>query len=865
MPQAGFDRDEARIWLEQLHGDSEGFIQICSVGNFAGATVDLSNSDWTSKALHYIENLHNSGTQGIYLRATTIGRRLEKGERGGVKDTKTFPGFWADIDLKGPGHKHEVCTTECTKTHRHKTLDLPETEAEARRVLETSGLPEPTLWIHSGGGLYPWWLLDKPLAIDADNLEGIQKLSEMWQRVIGATFERHGLEYGTGVHDLARVLRIPGTVNRKTDQDRPCRILEGNSGRMYSIQELDEVLAPLGRALEPEQLPIPVAPRPSVAGSGTSPLDDFEARTDWADILIPFGWTFDKQMGQTRYWVRPGKDRRDGHSATTGHAADRDRMWVFSTDVLELEAQKEHTKQYVYAAYNHAGDMSAAAKSLRDKGYGSPVMVTMDAIEPAPFITDQVQMPPGHEVVIVAPEQVQVPRLDAYPHTDRGNAQRLLAMFPGRFRYCNDRRKWAVWDGRRWDFKFDSDMIKSWVGQMSEYMAKQADDLGEEGKALMKWARQTGNDSRQNSAVAQLRTMVPSMSTDYDVESRYLNIHNGILNLDTGELLPHDQKYMLTKMFGASYRPEATAPRWRQFLEEVLPDEATRDFIQRMAGYSLLGKPNRRAMALLSGPPGTGKSKFVEALTKVFGEYGGTAAASLLRAKKGDNTSTLELHALRGKRFVATSESAEDAKLDEELIKRLSGQDSVTSRGHYEELQSWDPQAVMWMATNHNPRINPDDPAAWGRVKVIEFDQRFEGSTGEDPELLDKLLAEADGILNWLLEGLAKFREQGVEAPQAVKDAGEKYRTENDTALQFMEIALDQEQIVLTKGAEITKQMLYERYKAWCGENFRPLGHIKFNKRVKAQGYEDTKRGGQVYWLDMTINPMSGLLGHMSG
>jgi putative DNA primase/helicase len=880
MTQVGFDGDVVRIWLEQLHGDSAGHLHICSTGNFAGATVDMSTSDWATRATYYVESLDKSGTQGIYVRATTLRDKLRPGqrERGGADHSLSLPGLWADIDLKGPGHKHEVCPDDCPKGHRHVTLDLPVTEEDARKIIAHSGLPDPTLWVHSGGGLYPWWFLDQPQHLTgSDVLEAAKVLSERWQRIIGAAAKELGFEYGTEVYDLSRVLRIPGTVNRKAGGQVMCRILENNSGIKYSIHELDETANRLFMAL-PEaprhEIPAIPAPRATTPGSGTSPLDDFEARTDWYEILIPLGWQFDHQQGQTRYWVRPDKDRRDGHSATTGHEADRDRMYVFSTGIPELQAQVCHTKQYVYAAYHHAGSMSDAARALKDKGFGSPRMVTMD-VEPvvlAPFMQVETQhvQPNGHQSTDqpVVPQQIQVPDLTMYEHSDLGNGERMRDMFGHKFRYVSDRKRWAAWDGTHWEFLHDTDRVKEAVGDMSKAMKRQAATQGEEGLKLLKWATTSGSDAKQNAAVAQLRVRrgVSVNSDVFDGDYRYLNIRNGILNLDTGELLNHDPKYMLSKTFGASYVPGAEAPRWRQFLEEVLPDEETRNFVQRMAGYSLLGKPNRRAMALLAGEPGTGKSKFVETLTHVFGDYGDTAAASLLRAKKGDNTSTVELHALRGKRFIATSEAAEDAKLDEELIKRLTGQDSVTSRGLYEMPQSWNPQAVIWMATNHKPKINPDDPAAWGRVKVVEFKQRFEGTDGQDHEILDKLLAEADGILNWLLEGLALFRADGVEAPQSVQDAGERYRTENDTALQFLEVSRSEEVLFESSGAELIKSHLYQRYQTWCERNkFPPLGQIKFNKRVKGTGVTEFKRGGQMYWSGLALGAESGFLGHMSG
>lgn len=361
--RVGLDLAAAEQWLFVLHGDSPGLVSICSTGDWRGMSFDLADANGGPAALDYIQQLDAVGREGIYLRATTVRQAPAQG-RGKVSDSLSLPGFWADLDIAGPGHAEQ---------------NLPRDEAEAFAIIRESGLPQPTLWIHSGGGLYPWWLLDRPLVI-GNNLAELQAMSEAWQRVIGASADRMGLKYGTGVHDLARVLRIPGTVNRKAGLERPCRMSE-QDGRPYTFEELRDGLAH-AVSLIPTPEPRP-APRP-VASSGNghgdiSPFDDFEAKTDWADILEPAGWTLSHQIGRARYWCRPGKDRRDGHSASTGLDARRDRLFVFSTSVPELGAQECHTKQYAYAAFNHGGDLKAAARDLLAQGFGSrmvtPVVV----------------------------------------------------------------------------------------------------------------------------------------------------------------------------------------------------------------------------------------------------------------------------------------------------------------------------------------------------------------------------------------------------------------------------------------------------------------------------------------------------------
>ncbi|WAC67470.1 bifunctional DNA primase/polymerase [Agrococcus sp. SL85] len=122
---------------------------------------------------------------------------------------------------------------------------------------------------------------------------------------------------------------------------------------------------------QPEQ-PAP-APRPASTadrqGSGDrlKPGDDYEARTDWADILEPHGWTLVYTQGRTRYWRRPGKNI--GISATTGHAEDRDRLYVF-TSSTEFQTETPYTKFGAYAVLDHHGDHAAAARELGRTGYG---------------------------------------------------------------------------------------------------------------------------------------------------------------------------------------------------------------------------------------------------------------------------------------------------------------------------------------------------------------------------------------------------------------------------------------------------------------------------------------------------------------
>lgn len=857
MPSSHFDIEAVRFWLNHLHGDSKGWIHICSTGDWTGRAFSLEDADGLDEAAEYVEQLNAAGREGIYLRVTTINGNIVEG-RGKDSDSWSFPGLWADIDIAGPGHK--------------TTKPLPADWPHAKEIIHEAGLPQPTLWVASGGGYYPYWLLSQPYHLDPGNTEqlsALQELSTGWQRCLGEAAERRGMFYGTQCGDLSRVLRIPGTVNRKAGLERPCEVFVGG-GSTFTMEALVEAFVKASAHLRPaddrgtyDKVPTPVA--------GTTPLDQFEAATGWEheDLLGGIGWQFHHQQGQTTYWTRSGKNKRDGHSATTGRSGDRDRLFMFSDADQHIPAGGPYTKPYVYALIHHNGDLSAAAKALAAKGFGvqSPPIALPDTLR----FDRQTSVNPPEGAWEPAAEP---PDLTWEGQDDVGNGQRMLAVYGDIFRYVSDMKKWAYYNGSRWEFLYDTDRVKLAAARMAQILKLQAEQLeaagDERAEKLKKWAKVSLSNARTEAAVANFRMLpgVAAMSHDFDKQSRYVGVQNGVLDLgepgDTPKLLPHHPRFMITKQMAASYNPEAKSETWEKFIEEVLPAPEVGDFLQRMSGYALRGKPNRRAMAIISGPPRSGKSKFIESLGHVFGDYAATASPSVLRQKRDGNGSTTDLHHLRGRRFVSTSESSESMVMDEELVKRLTGMDKVNSRGLYEAPQEWMPQFVMFMATNHHPKVNPEDAATWDRLKVIRFEQEFRGAN-DDPELLDKLIAEADGILNWLIKGLVAFQgEVGLQEPEAVTDAGTMYRRENDTVSQFIDAMVEEGNLVREEEAVISHSTLTNMYEQWCNANRvgPPIGTKKFIRRMEGMGFD---RPNPTQWSGLRHNPstmITGVGGH---
>jgi putative DNA primase/helicase len=271
-----------------------------------------------------------------------------------------------------------------------------------------------------------------------------------------------------------------------------------------------------------------------------------------------------------------------------------------------------------------------------------------------------------------------------------------------------------------------------------------------------------------------------------------------------------------------------------------------------MVGYTLTGNPVERALAILHGPGGTGKSRFVEMMNLMMGSYATTAAASLFESKKDSSGPSNDLNDLRGARLASVSELDHGVKMDEALVKRLTGLDRITSRGLYEENQTWMPACVIWLATNHLLKINPEDGAIWSRIKLITFDQEIKKLGKEDPFILDKLRAEADGIFNWMVEGLRKYQEVGLGAPESVKKAVQGYKEDQDAVIQFVAQGVEEGRIVKHQAQRLRATHSFTMYQEWCRDNHQlSLGRTRFYRRMESLGFARVKSEGYDFWVGL--------------
>src|SRR5665647_220111 len=393
---------------------------------------------------------------------------------------------------------------------------------------------------------------------------------------------------------------------------------------------------------------------------------------------------------------------------------------------------------------------------------------------------------------------------------------------------------WHSWDGRRW----------------------LEDDRGEATRAVLDVLRAALTDSLHD---RDLRADVRKCETaagvagvldlswalepfaapvaDLDADPYLLNCANGTLDLHTLTLRSHDPRDRITKVTGAAYQPEARGPTWAAFLARVLPDENVRDFLCRYVGLGLAGRVIEHLLAILTGTGRSGESVFYGAVSHALGDYATTAEPDLFMHRQNAHP-TGEMDLL-GVRWVVVSESDAGRRLAEATVKRLTGGDRIKARRMRQDFIEFTPSHTAALVTNHLPKVSGDDPALWARLRVVPFDVVIP-KPEQDTHLGDKLSLEVDAILAWAVAGWVDYRSRGLDEPDAVLRATERYQADADAIGRFIaDVCLINPHMWVGVGE------LFERWSAWSAEDgAEPIGKRTFGDAMDKRGFPAVKGTG---------------------
>lgn len=434
--------------------------------------------------------------------------------------------------------------------------------------------------------------------------------------------------------------------------------------------------------------------------------------------------------------------------------------------------------------------------------------------------------------------------------SDTGNAECLIALYGDDLRFCHTRHKWLSWDGSRWIIDEDGAALRSMIAVVGArfHACTAIEDLDQRKKAAAWCIGCEGNDKMRSALnVAGSLEAFSTTVAKYDRDPFVAAAIGATIDLRAVMHRAVSRDDFLTMHLGATYDPEATCPRWLQFLDEVFAGNAELiAFIQRAAGYCLTGDTREQCLFLCHGLGMNGKSVFLSVLMKLLGDYADNASFETFDADRR-NESSNDLAKLRGKRLVTVIETEQGKRLAEARVKAVTGQDTISCRFLYGEYFTYRPAFKIWLAMNHLPVIRGTDKGIWRRIRLIPFSQDFEDR--QDKTLETALEQELDGILQWALEGLRQWNQRGLDTPSIVNENTARYRADSDQIGRWMN-----ENCVQVSSVSMTVAQAYQNYKTWCeGTGETPVSQTKLGRTLKEKGFDQASPGNTRTWIGIGL------------
>jgi putative DNA primase/helicase len=421
---------------------------------------------------------------------------------------------------------------------------------------------------------------------------------------------------------------------------------------------------------------------------------------------------------------------------------------------------------------------------------------------------------------------------------DIGNAERIFDRFGHEIRFAPE-MGFVVFDGIRWICNADlAARERAQITLRDLWREAKFVDSGDETqqKLFTQHRRRSTRTNGISNALTELKPHVLTSVDAFDPDPMLLNVQNGTVDLQTGILRPHDRRDLITKVCPVHFDPEAQCPLWEETLALVFA--GNRDliqFVQRAVGYSITGHAFEHVLFFAWGTGRNGKSTILETIRAMLGDYAEAAQFKSFLARDSDTVRN-DIADLRGARFIPAIEAGAEGRLDEALVKSLTGGDTIKARHLFKEHFSFQMTGKIWLAANHKPTIRGSDPGIWSRVLLVPFDV-FIPPERRVKDMPAKLQAELPGILRWAVEGCLDWQRNGLNPPEAVVAATEDYRDEMDLLSGFLD-----ECCVIHSELRVPFARLYRAYKSWCGESGdRPMKPRTFAMRLQEKGFEKSR------------------------
>ncbi|HEY0874852.1 MAG TPA: phage/plasmid primase, P4 family, partial [Vicinamibacterales bacterium] len=444
-----------------------------------------------------------------------------------------------------------------------------------------------------------------------------------------------------------------------------------------------------------------------------------------------------------------------------------------------------------------------------------------------------------------------------YPNTESGDAEFFASLHADDLRFDHRRDRWLIVDHASGIWL--PDRTNQVVGLATKAMRRRqvlaAMSNADDRKDSIRWAQTGENRNRLNNLLALAEDKYPLADdgASWDQDPWLLGTRQGVVDLRTGEFRTARPGDRITMRANVAFDPLATCPVWTGMLAEIFEGhEAIIPFLQRSLGYSLTGDCREECLMLLYGEGRNGKGTILATVAFILGDYADNLPFnSLVLHRFSASAIPNDIAKLVGKRFVTANESNKDqVRLNEALIKTLTGRDVITARFLNQEFFNFVPVAKFWLSTNAKPEIHDTSLGFWSRIRLVPFNNTFDGR--ENKKLKDQLRVEAPGILNWMIAGCLAWQqnEKGLDPPEEVLLATKQYQNESEQVGRFLTECCVQQPTARGRDGE-----LYEKYKGWCvGANEPPSYNRRtFTDQMKKRFQVDASNTQRVVYVGVGL------------
>jgi P4 family phage/plasmid primase-like protien len=650
----------------------------------------------------------------------------------------------------------------------------------------------PTAMVETKNGLHVYWVFEQPIMLDQLNPEQRDKLFLQYRQVEERILTK--FDGDPGAKDLSRVLRVPQTFHQKDENDPyEVKLIHFNIEMKYSFATLRE------RFLAKD------------------------APDAWAEVNVETGITPEVKKDIEKNYPkleRPSFKKLLDKQAEIPEGMRNKALLIAAYACKDAGWSIDQTYEYFGDDY-HGLSLHEIRKTIRsafehnyDFGYNNEVM---QAVVPAEErqrlseVTSEVLSKKG--------------KIQAEDNKNRQKEVFLTYELVVAQRYPN--LKYKI-HGDYYDYK---DGV---------YVPMQADEIR---SIFLRQMLEDGlTNYRKVSAVNDKLACFKSIEgrtfrhTDENPDRNLLNFANGLLNIETYEMLPHTPEYLSTSQIPIFYNKDAKAPRWEKFLDEIMDgDHGQVKLLQQIAGYCLTMDTSFAKAFVLFGSGGNGKSLFTRLITKLVG------SSAVGHLNLTDISRQFGLTGLVNRKINVIDEISGNY-FESNVIKNIiSGEPMMIDVKFRPEPLEFTPVAKVIFSVNELPKINDTTPGLYRRFILVPFNRTFIGKA--DTDLERKLDAELPGILNWAVEGLRSLRHEGQFAETDVnKEVLKIFKMENSPLLEMLEHFYEPANGNDADLYTIPVMEMYTQYRNYCMESgYKPKSTANFLRELINARYEGWK------------------------